>query len=77
MKGWRMGFAIEIIKGFNRFEAIVEDGESILAAIQRESIPLNAPCGGRGTCKKCHVIVSHQGVRQPKLACLPSLQKGW
>jgi uncharacterized 2Fe-2S/4Fe-4S cluster protein (DUF4445 family) len=35
-------------------------GETILSALARAGIILSAPCGGRGICGKCHVIL-HKG----------------
>ena len=43
-----------------------QEGESILAALQRAGLRApEAPCGGNGTCKKCIVMVDGQEV----LAC--------
>ena len=39
----------------------VEEGESLLAALQRAGVPMQAPCGGAGTCGKCSVDVSRGG----------------
>lgn len=33
-------------------------GQGLLEALQRHGIPLDAPCGGKGTCGKCHVLVN-------------------
>ncbi|MEA4888092.1 MAG: ASKHA domain-containing protein [Clostridiaceae bacterium] len=36
--------------------------ETILSALQRYSIPVAAPCGGKGTCGKCRVSVDGLGM---------------
>ncbi|MDR0884600.1 MAG: ASKHA domain-containing protein [Oscillospiraceae bacterium] len=40
-------------------------GETVLATLRRLGVAVDAPCGGRGTCRKCTVMVD--GV--PVLAC--------
>ncbi|MCL1927374.1 MAG: ASKHA domain-containing protein [Treponema sp.] len=47
------------------FHITVQDGrycesfrcETILSALTRSSITLSAPCGGRGICGKCHIVL--------------------
>ena len=42
-----------------------EDGEKLLSVLQKWGLAPDAPCGGRGTCGKCKVIVNGEEV----LAC--------
>ena len=43
----------------------VEDGKDLLSAIQEAKLALDAPCGGKGQCGKCKVLVNGEEV----LAC--------
>ena len=43
----------------------VSDGTTILEAARQLGLTVNAPCGGNGTCEKCHVTVNGKEV----LAC--------
>ena len=45
--------------------AAVETGATVMDAMIRAGLAPDAPCGGRGTCGKCRVIVKDQQV----LAC--------
>ena len=40
-------------------------GQGLMDALRRHGVPLEAPCGGRGTCGKCAVLVNGK----PELAC--------
>jgi len=40
------------------FGVIGREGESLLEAMQRAGIPVEAPCGGNGTCGKCIIRAS-------------------
>lgn len=55
----------------------VEEGESLLAALQRAGVPMQAPCGGTGTCGKCSVDVSRGGGSWMRvLACQTDAEEG-
>ena len=78
-----MGFNIEIRCDSMRYEVSAEQGEKLLAVLQRmQHLLAHAPtaiCGGRGTCKKCRVVVTHAGhagTRQIKLACMTTVEEG-
>ena len=43
----------------------VPAGQGLMDALRRHGVPLEAPCGGRGTCGKCAVLVNGK----PELAC--------
>ncbi len=43
----------------------VEEGKNLLAAIQEAKLELDAPCGGKGQCGKCKVLVNGEEM----LAC--------
>ena len=47
-------------------------GESLLAALRRAGLPVTAPCGGRGTCLKCRVLVEGRQA----LACRTAVREG-
>lgn len=38
-------------------------GQRLLEALRQQGIPLDAPCGGKGTCGKCRVLVNGQTER--------------
>ena len=45
-------------------------GENLMEILARHSIFLTAPCGGKGVCKKCRVLVKEPGCKvQEVLAC--------
>ncbi len=50
-------------------EVEAETGETLLTALQRAEVPVLAPCGGRGHCKKCRVKLTQEGHTRPVLAC--------
>ena len=41
----------------------VRRGESLLEALRAAGLPVEAPCGGQGTCGKCLVRVNGEAVR--------------
>lgn len=57
---------------YKGIETLVESGnENLLEIIRKTGIPIGAPCGGKGTCKKCRVIIKgddNQPLREV-LAC--------
>lgn len=44
-------------------------GESLLSVLQRTGAPLSAPCGGKGTCGHCKVMVREGDKASYRLAC--------
>jgi len=38
-------------------EAVIEEGQTILAAAEKSNVYVNSACGGEGTCGRCRVIV--------------------
>lgn len=46
-----------------------EDGTSLLDVLRQADIPVSAPCGGNGTCKKCRVLRTDSGGTAEVLAC--------
>ncbi len=54
----------------------VEPGTTVLKAVQLAGVPLDAPCGGHGTCKKCRVLVHGTEGVDFKLACQTIAEEG-
>ena len=50
-------------------ELIAEPGMTIMQALHRAGLSIDAPCGGNGTCKKCKVKVSDADGERVVLAC--------
>jgi len=68
---------ITILDNGKQLHAEATPGETILAVLQRIGIKsLHAPCGGRGTCKKCLVTVSSRTLSGSCLACLTEVEDG-
>ena len=59
-----------IIEHQNRREVTVSPGANLLAVLQKNGSQIHAPCGGRGTCRKCQVEII--GIGQV-LACRTDL----
>lgn len=54
-----------------------KEGESLLDVLQRAGIPVQAPCGGSGTCGKCSVDVAREGGPWMRvLACQTDAEEG-
>lgn len=53
----------------DEIEVTVEEGHSIMEAAARAGILLDGPCGGKGTCKKCTVLLEEKDETKPVLAC--------
>ena len=49
-------------------------GETILSALRRAGIVVEAPCGGNGTCSKCKVTVETENGREEVLSCQTPVQ---
>jgi uncharacterized 2Fe-2S/4Fe-4S cluster protein (DUF4445 family) len=60
---------VTIIDGENKKSFSVQKGERLLSLLQRNQIEISAPCGGRGTCGKCSVLLDGKKV----LACQASI----
>ncbi len=50
-------------------ELIAEPGMTIMQALHKAGLHIDAPCGGNGTCKKCKVKVRDQQGERTVLAC--------
>ncbi len=50
-------------------ELIAEPGMTIMQALHRAGLNIDAPCGGNGTCKKCKVKVTDADGQRTVLAC--------
>ncbi len=58
------------VKKQNQYKEIrFRQGESLLSVLRRGGIPVNAPCGGNGTCGKCLVTVERDGIPVRVRAC--------
>ena len=53
----------------NTLTAEARPGETLLAVLQREHIPVQAHCNGAGRCSKCRVKCTQDGHTRPVLAC--------
>lgn len=52
-------------------------GQTLLDVIRAgESLPIHAPCGGAGTCKKCRVFLLEDGGERAVLACRTEAKDG-
>lgn len=56
----------------NGTEYAFATGETVMNVLRRENIPVNGPCGGKGTCGKC--IVTANGAEV--LACRTTIRNG-
>jgi uncharacterized 2Fe-2S/4Fe-4S cluster protein (DUF4445 family) len=52
-----MEHIVRIIEDDRIIEGTVEDGTNLLNFLRRNSISIDSPCGGKGTCGKCKVRV--------------------
>ncbi|MFH0920174.1 MAG: ASKHA domain-containing protein [Fibrobacterota bacterium] len=57
---------VRIIRGSQTAEVRAVPGTSLLDLLRAHDQPLHTPCGGRGTCRKCRVILNG---RDTALAC--------
>ena len=61
---------ITVFEGTVRHELPFEEGETILSVLQKAGIQsITAPCGGKGSCKKCTVTVRSDEFSGSCLAC--------
>lgn len=54
----------------------VTEEQAVLALIQEQGLPFSAPCGGKGTCGKCSVLVRDKNGLGYKLACQTQVVAG-
>ncbi len=64
-----MSFHVTICSARRQLETTAEEGEQILALLQREGFYVPAACGGRGACGKCTVTVTKGEKKRRVLAC--------
>ena len=50
--------AVYIDDGVNAMTLLAQKGELLLDVLRRSGKPISAPCGGKGTCGKCSVIIN-------------------
>lgn len=67
-----MKLCLKIIDQYQQFDRFVDTGELLLSALQDSNSPIHAPCGGKGTCKKCKVEIAGVG---EVLACQTRLDE--
>ena len=54
-----------------------QPGQTILDIVQAQAgLPIHAPCGGQGTCRKCTVYLSTDNGEQSVLACRTPVEDG-
>ena len=68
---------ITVYEGAVKHELSFSEGETILSVLQRGKIEsITAPCGGKGTCKKCTVSVTSEEFTGECLACTTPAKDG-
>ena len=69
--------AITVYEGSIKHELAFEEGESILKVLQNAGIQsITAPCGGKGSCRKCGVYVKSGSTSGSSLACTTQAEDG-
>ncbi len=71
-----MDVTVYVMREEGKKEVVVPEGATVLAAIREGDEHLDAPCGGKGVCKKCRVLVSRKGVVDYELACQSLVEEG-
>jgi len=71
-KGYRMELHLKIMDQNQQTDRTIESGELLLTILQEVNSTIHAPCGGKGTCKKCKVEI--EGVGEV-LACQTRLDE--
>lgn len=61
----------------SRHRAAFKEGETWLDLLRREGIPVNAECGGLGTCGKCRITLVQGSRRRCILACRETVDPAW
>ncbi len=64
-----MSFTFTVAQDGNKRSVGAERGETVLDALRRARISVDAPCGGHGTCGKCRVTLEANGKSEEVLAC--------
>jgi uncharacterized 2Fe-2S/4Fe-4S cluster protein (DUF4445 family) len=57
-------------------QATAREGETVLGLIQELALPFSAPCGGKGTCGKCSVLLRDENGLNYQLACQTLVHEG-
>ena len=70
-----MEFAVVVHQGKTRKELKVPAGSTAREAVIAASLPLDAPCGGKGLCGKCRVSVAGRALSAPSGQELKFLSK--
>lgn len=52
------------------------EGENLLSVLQRNAVPVSAPCGGNGKCGKCKVNIVRPNGEETVLACKTPAEDG-
>ncbi len=66
---------LTVFEGKEKKVLAFDEGETILEVLQKNGIrSITAPCGGKGTCKKCAVFVSSEQLCGSYLACTTAAQ---
>jgi uncharacterized 2Fe-2S/4Fe-4S cluster protein (DUF4445 family) len=52
------------------------EGKTVLELIQEHGLPFSAPCGGKGTCGKCSVLLRDENGLSYQLACQTLMHEG-
>lgn len=60
---------IEIVTGEGPRKVEAADGQTVLDVLQDAGVNLIAPCGGKGVCGKCRVLVRDEQGLEHRLAC--------
>ena len=69
--------AVTVYEGSIKHELAFEEGESILKVLQNAGIQsITAPCGGKGSCRKCGVYVKSGSTSGSSLACTTQAEDG-
>ncbi|NLI92657.1 MAG: DUF4445 domain-containing protein [Peptococcaceae bacterium] len=56
-------------------EANIPEGTSLMQAAADAGIQMEGPCGGKGTCGKCRVLIKEEKTEKPVLACKTLVQE--
>ena len=66
----RSDMQIAVYEGTTKHELSFSEGETILQVLQNAGIrSITAPCGGKGSCKKCKVYVRSEEFTGNCLSC--------
>jgi len=71
-------YSVKFFPGNKKIQIV--EGTSLIFAALKAGITINTPCGGKGTCGKCRVIISPPPSPTPqekKIFTREELKKGW